>query len=79
MLSQWKNAKRCNHICYNQDKRCYQTNDPRVAAYQYEPDCFQNITYKYFLMQVEAIAKISMEVTSFSLPEDYYMRTKLST
>ena len=37
---------------------------------------FQNITYKYFLMLV---AKISMEVTSFSLPEDYYMRTKLST
>src|SRR5439155_8740490 len=20
-----------------------------IAAYQYEPDCFQNITYKYFL------------------------------
>ena len=41
-----------------------------VAAYQYEPDCFQNITYKYFLTQMEAIAKISMSVTSFILPED---------
>ena len=42
-----------------------------VAAYQYEPDCFQNITYKHFLTQMEAIAKISMlSVTSFSLPED---------
>ena len=52
MLSQWKNAKRCNHICYNQDKRCYQTNDPRggsIAIWTWLlPKC-----YKYFLTQVE--------------------------